>query len=110
MKIFIERDRIPAKSIVKLVFVGYLIGGGLLFLIPLAFGVMNALFVAPPEADGAAYKIPALFPVILVVQSVLFALVVALGLFVYNWLRGIELVINEKPEPPDEDVSTDIKV
>lgn len=98
MKLYVRNGALQATSFFKFVFVGVLIGEGLIFGIPmgLIFGAMM-LSGLPIEGNAPqmAWLMPIMLPLIIVMHALMFGGMIVLGLWLFS--RFGKLEIAEEP-------------
>lgn len=94
MRLEISGDGLRFKSLLKMIFVGHLIGG-LIVVVPF---VALDLFNAEDPLKTSLYLL--LIPPLIALQAIMIGLVVSLGLFVYQRMRKIEVSCVEQDRGP----------
>lgn len=97
MKLYVRKGALQASSFFKFVFVGVLIGEGLIFGIPfLAVTAMMLIAVAsgqPIEGNAAHlwWVFPIMFPIIILMHALMFGGMIVLGLWLYSRFGKLEI-------------------
>jgi hypothetical protein len=97
MKLYVRDGKLQAGSFFKFVFVGVLIGEGLIFGIPFLFITIAMLTIAAtgtPIAGNApqmVWLLPIMFPMIVAMHAVMFGGMIVLGLWIYSRFGKLEI-------------------
>jgi hypothetical protein len=97
MKLYVRNGALQASSFFKFVFVGVLIGEGLMFGIP--FLIISAIFAGavasgqPIEGNAAHmwWMFPVMFPLIIFMHALMFGGMIVLGLWIYSRFGKLEI-------------------
>lgn len=97
MKLYVRDGKLQAGSFFKFVFVGILIGEGLIFGIPfffIAIALVTAAANGVPiegNAPEMVWAIPIIFPMIVAMHAVMFGGMIVLGLWIYSRFGKLEI-------------------
>ncbi len=91
MKIQITKNGFTFNNLLKMVGIGYFIGAGLLFAIPLGLAVLTVPFFGEPDEKQALILSLFMVPIILFLQAIVFSLIIGLGLWLYKKFKKIEI-------------------
>ena len=95
MKIQLQKNGIQPKQLIKLVGTGYFLGAGLLFGTLFLIGGIGTVLFGNSAEINALVPFIILVPVILVLQSIIFSLFIALGLWLFKKFKPLEIEIIE---------------
>jgi hypothetical protein len=95
MKLLVRNGTIEVGSLFKFVFVGVLIGEGIIFGIPFALIFLTIAASGFPAMEGGqafpAFLLPLMLPLIITMHALMFGGMIVLGLWIYSRFGKLEV-------------------